>query len=142
MNTIPVDIANDSTLLRPNLHDGYLLGINLVSEDSLELTVAEVSGKKYRILLEGVVDLCAKDFREGNIILDVLVIPSKDVQLHHLSELAKGKPNSEGFEKHMRIILERIRRESLYVLELNPSYGCYLIVVAKNFSIQSVQQTF
>jgi hypothetical protein len=53
----------------------------------------------------------------------------------YLEELVDADPDGQRPEKYVRMIYERVLRESLYVLELNPSYGCYLIAVAKNVSV-------
>jgi len=136
MNATALNISEKThALLEPNLHDGTLVSIGLPREGNAELIVAELSGQRYRIVLDGVSDLLATDFREGNIILDVTVNQGENVQMADVESLVDVGLDGQRPEKYVRIIHERVLRESLYVLELNPSYGCYLIAVAKNVFI-------
>jgi hypothetical protein len=140
MGLIKIDISDNShSILEPNLHDGRLLGIDLPSKSRADLTVAEVSGTRYHIVLDGVLAFHATDFREGNIILDVTVAHGENVQLADLASLGYADQNApHRAEANLNRLHERVRRESLFVLELNPSYGCHLIGVAKAFWVESV----
>ena len=136
MNAIELNISKKThALLEPNLHDGTLVSIGLPRKGNAELIVAELSGKRYRIVLDGVFRLLATDFRQGNIILDVTVSQGENVQMGDLESLVDVGADGQRPEKYVRAIHERVLGESLYVLELNPSYGCYLIAVAKSVSI-------
>src|SRR5216684_3670526 len=122
MNAIALSISKKTdALLEPNLHDGSLVSIGLLGEGNAELIVAELSGQRYRIVLDGVFDFLATNFRKGNIILDVTVIQGENVQMAHLESLVDVGPDGQRPEKYLRAIHERVLRESLYVLELNPS---------------------
>jgi hypothetical protein len=136
MNAIALNISKKThALLEPNLHDGTLVSIGLPRKGNADLIVAELSGKRYRFVLDGVFHLLATDFREGNIILDVTVSQGENVQLGDLESLVHVGPDGQRPQKYVRAIYDRVLGESLYVLELIPSYGCYLIAVAKNISI-------
>lgn len=136
MESIALSISKKTdSLLEPNLHDGNLLGIGLPREGSAELIVAEMSGKKYRIVLDGVFRFLATNVRQGNIILDVTIAQGESVQIADLEALVDVGPDGERLEKYLRAIHERVLRESLFVLELNPSYGCHLIAIAKTIFI-------
>jgi hypothetical protein len=136
MNVIPLRISDKShTLIDPNLHDGRLLGIGLPSDGRVELMLADVSKKRYRIVLDGIVVFRAMDFREGNIILDVTVIQGKNIQIADLTSLGYDDKDKQRSEEYLLKLRVRVMQESLCVLELNPSYGCHLIGVAKNVSV-------
>jgi hypothetical protein len=137
-NTPRLNISDKSnTLLEPNLHDGRLLGINLLSKDCVELSVAEVGGKRYRIFLDGISQFHATDFREGNIISDVTVTPSSSVQISDLQLLGHIGQNAQRLEEDLKKIHDKMLRESLLLFEINPSYGCQLIGVAKSLRLES-----
>jgi hypothetical protein len=135
MTQIPLQICETSKqLLEPRLHDGKLLAIS--SRDAVvELTVADVSHNRYRVVLDGVADFQANEFRQGNIILDVTISRGKDVGITDLADLLFRGMSLEEYEP----LHERIVRESLYVVRLNPSYGCRLVAVAKHITIERVE---
>lgn len=124
------------TLREPNLHDGRLLGINLPSPECVELTVAGVDESKYRITLDGVSQFRADDFRDGNIILDVTVARNDRLQMMELEPLVQALKDTQQFKDELKSIYDSIARESLKVLELNSSYGCHLIGIAKSVRVE------
>lgn len=122
-------------LLDPNLHDGRLLGIILPSPRDAELAVADATGKRYCIALDGVLRLHAGDFWEGNIILDVTVSRGERVLVDDLAPLAFAGQNQAQSEAYLKSVHNQVVRESLFVIQLNPSYGCYLTAVCKMIRI-------
>jgi hypothetical protein len=109
MNSLRLGISDESsTLLEPQLHDGRLLGINLPSAGCAELVVAEVNGRRHRILLDGLSQLHAANFREGNIILDVTVTPSDKLQIAELHPLVQAVQNSPQFQEELKRIYDTV----------------------------------
>jgi hypothetical protein len=125
------------TLVEPNLHDGWLLGINIRGKDSIELSAKGYSGVSYSIYLKGVSHFRADDFRAGNIIFDVTIIPANAVRIDHLDQLAEGGATSQQTADHLRRIQEKVQRESLLVLLLSSSYGCQLLGICKEVAFAS-----
>jgi hypothetical protein len=136
LTNISLDISPEShALANPNLHDGLLLGI-LTSDKIVDLIVADIEKRKYQIKLHDIVILYATQFKEGNSILDVTIargseVRADDLSLLHSSDLA---PNAQYMEK----LLERIGKELLFVLQVSPSYGCELLAIAKNITMQKM----
>lgn len=116
------------SLLEPNLHDGHLLGITLPLPGRAELAVVDVERRAYCIALDGVLRLCAKDFMQGNIILDVTVGRGEQVTPADLAQLEESGCDTKW-------VYGKIVGESLFVLQLAPSYGCSLTAVAKTIRI-------
>jgi hypothetical protein len=52
-----------------------------------------------------------------------------------LAHLGHGGQNLPRSEEHLQRIHKRMLRESLYLVELNPSYGCHLVGVARSVSV-------
>jgi hypothetical protein len=123
------------SILQPNLHDGRLLGINIPVDGCVELTVQSLDGRQYRILLEGTREFWATDFRAGNIILDVTLARGREVRIADVEALACQFQGEVRSAEHVQRIYERVLRESLFVLELNPSYGCHLIAVSQRILV-------
>lgn len=135
MNQSDLKICDETDeLVEPRLHDGHLLGIRIPEQGKIELDVSDRFGKQYRIELAGVVAFHASDFREGNIILNVIVLHGERVQMDDF-ELLEGWYcflNKDGYREKL---YQQVIRESLYVVQLIPSYGCELIGIAKQVSV-------
>ena len=123
------------TLLEPNLHDGNLLGLSVPSPQHAELAVADAKGKRYCIAMGGVLRLHAGDFWEGNIILDVTVSRGEQARVGDLSLLAFAGQNQAQSDAYLKSVHDQVVRDSLFVLQLSPSYGCYLTVVSNTIRI-------
>lgn len=123
------------TLVEPNLHDGRLVGIAILADGVIELSVLDVGGKPYRIVLEEASQFNATQFRQGNIILDITIICANAVAVSDLECLAYEDQDGRSRDTYLQSVHNRVVRESLYVFQLNPSYGCQLIGVAKGVSI-------
>ncbi len=119
---LPLNIAPHSNALAdPNVHDGGLLGI-LITDRKIELTVVDTKAQRYCIILDEVVEFLAMDFKQGNIILDITIVRGKDTQPADLEFLNASEYS--GNDQYRQKLHQRIVDESLYVLQLNPSYGC------------------
>ena len=56
--------------MKPDFHDGLLEGL-LVSGSSAKVFLKTVAGERFTLVLEGVKQLRAQNFHEGNIVLSV-----------------------------------------------------------------------
>lgn len=138
MKSIRPEIAERSfSLVEPNLHDGWLLGIKIRGEGLVQLSAKDASGMNYSIYLKGVSEFRADDFRAGNIILGVTIISTKAVTIDDLDQLAEVGATSQQRADHLRKIHEKVHRESLVVFRLDPSYGCKLLSICKEIAIES-----
>jgi hypothetical protein len=136
MAEVDLVIAEGSFQLRePHLHDGKLEGIVLQPEGAVKLMVSTVGGNRYEIQLHGVTRFFATDVREGNIILDITIARGEEVSLDLMREVAHRTSGGWPEMPYLEVLREQVVRDSLYVLELNPSYGCYLIGVAAHILI-------
>lgn len=141
MKKIAFKISDDSfTLFEPNLHDGKLLSIAAPIDKRVEIKVEDVLEKQYSIILDGVTRFCASDFREGNIILDVMIMRGRQVKQADLSQLLYAGQMGEEAKVYLEHLLEDIVHKSLLVLQINPSYGCLLIGIARNIDIMLYSQ--
>lgn len=141
MDVIFAVSEESQALLEPNLHDGSLLGIMLPSPGCAKLMVADVTGKRYCIALDGVLRLHGGDFWEGNIIFDITVSRGEQVRPGDLTQLVFGETGEVQFDSYLKSIHDQVIRESLFVLQLSPSYGCYLTAVFKTIRIYSIEPT-
>lgn len=129
---MPIRISPESyVLMEPDLHDGALLGIALPADGRVEIAVADASGKLFCISLTAVTIFHASDFWEGNIILDLTVMRGTQVGPNELTEL-----RSRLRDEDIRRALESVARDSLFVVQLNTSYGCHFVAIAGEIHLQ------
>ena len=62
------ELDENGLLRRPNIHDGYLLAIELPEKGIARLTLEGLSGDRFVIQMEGVDRLLCDGFAEGNIV--------------------------------------------------------------------------
>ena len=116
--------------MTPDLHDGFLRGIEIVAEGQIQLRVSEENGTPHVIHLDGVDQLCAHEFRQGNTLFDITVLPAAKVELGHLLPL--GYAIGDSF---IQVAHDKVRRLGLYLVSVNPSYGCSLTALVRDIRI-------
>jgi len=62
-----------SEVVEPYFHDGMVEGIDVSDDRSGEILLKAVNGKRYRLILIGLERFRCENFREGNIIFDMVV---------------------------------------------------------------------
>jgi hypothetical protein len=133
--SLVLNVAADShQLVHPNLHDGNLLAISTI-DGKIELALVDVESQRFYIRLDDVVEFLATDFKQGNIILDMTLVQGKDVQAVDLELLNSSEYSAD--QEYLQNLHQRVVDQSLYVLQLNPSYGCQLIAIAGGISMES-----
>jgi hypothetical protein len=108
-------------------HDGFLDGI-LVSESGSEASLAlrSTQGERRILTLRGVVALDMGGFREGNIILNIRMVPS--ARAAAVPELRKLLSD--------RLLLDAVTRApNAVVFLLEPSYGAEVVAVCAEADI-------
>ena len=123
-------------LIYPRVHDGMLLGMLIDEEGRIDLVLKDPDGQRWIFRLEGVLVFEASDFLEGNIILDVTIISGDNSRFEHLSSLSKSAYRPYSCDQ-VSALHEQILRENLTIVELNPSYGCHLIAVAREITVEA-----
>ena len=109
-------------------HDGFVEGF-LIRESQVIIFLRTLEKEAFALVADDVVRMRADNFREGNIILDLIVRQGP--------ELILGDLDIYGFaagplgEKQSSDALERLRTENRVALEINPSYGCECFLIAQ-----------
>lgn len=109
----------------PDFHDGHLTGI-IVGDGSADLLCSTVHGDKYTWHLFGVQRLRADNFRQGNIIFEI-ILHQKDFP-SNLVKTAFGY-DREDEPAWLAAEILKLRDERGMVLEVGSSYGCHVVVV-------------
>ena len=123
---------------QPRLHDGFLEGIIVKENKSATLTLRDVTGVQYELELGAVEHLCANDFREGNIILDLMVERGKNCDVSLLRTLL-GDKHSESHPGFLVALLQRIEAEDLALVSIDPSYGCSFLALCRTINWRVVK---
>jgi len=107
-------------------HDGSFDGV-LLNGMGAQFFFRTREKQSFVLRVSGLKSLRLNDFRQGNIIFDVLLREGTEVNLSDIVELY-------GFtdEDKAALKLEEAHREALVVLEINPSYGasCQLLATS------------
>ena len=78
-------------------------------------------------------------FKEGNIILDVGTRGGTEPTLEDIATLYDLKPDHEPASWELQL-LEKIRKESLYLFEINCSYGGECLILAESVELLSQEE--
>ena len=115
------------------LHDSYLIGLSVDREKRAQVTFELAGGRRAILILEDVEHLLANDFREGNIVLDILIQNSADYDERYLDQLF-GKEYLAQNKAFKQSLGGKISCGELILVTVEPSYGCALIALCKSSS--------
>jgi hypothetical protein len=119
-------------------HDGFLDGVLITPERGLDVYLRTRPGKRARVFLSGVVAASLTEFREGNIILEVLVREGAEITLQDVARIYGLAPEHE-VERWEEDLVGRASDSRLVLLEVNPSFGASCMVLAEKADFHNVQ---
>jgi hypothetical protein len=133
-------------MLSSTFHDGRLVSIT-ATDDKLTLDIF-AHNKKTKVTLSGLERLRVTEFKEGNIISALRVIcpdpPSSKESvgkslMKYVYELDDSTlEHSEKFKYFLTNKLREYEEGSIIILELEPSYGAYLVAIGRNITEENV----
>jgi hypothetical protein len=114
-------------------HDGFLDGL-LLDDSSAHIFLSTYQKERFVIEASNVAALNAGDFKEGNIIFDVVIRNASELTLEDI-EAVHG-PFSEVSRSHYaKRCLDLALEKNLVLLEINPSYGATCLVLAATMDL-------
>jgi hypothetical protein len=113
-----------------DLHDSHLIGLSVDREKRGRLLFELAGGRRTTLVLEGVQYLQADNFRQGNIVLDVVIQKGADCDESYLEQLF-GKEYLEQNKAFKESLGARIGSGELVLVAIEPSYGCVLVALCK-----------
>lgn len=129
-------------MLSGNFHDGNLISIS-TKDDTLVLCVSAL-GEVKNIIINDLERLRVSDFKEGNIINSAHVFCGGNGSFNEdrYASLVKyvydmndaALSNNEKLSSFLRRKVEEVKEGSLLVLEIEPSYGAYIVAIGKSIS--------
>lgn len=128
-NTYTFETNQSGQIIRPRLHDGWVAGL-MVGDGEARVLLEDPEKRHYSLHLKALEKLVASDFREGNIILDVVVRPCRPDDGNMLARLS-GLGSADRDAGFVAEFVERAVAEEALVVEVNPSYGCSLLALCK-----------
>jgi hypothetical protein len=109
----------------PKFHDGYLDGV-LTSEDkTARFFLRTMDGKLYTLVLRGLELMTVKNFKQGNIIFDLLFFTAEQLTVERIAEIYEVEPNSAMAQK----MFLHARSKCLQALEMSSSYGAECVAL-------------
>jgi hypothetical protein len=124
---------NTTVVAWDDFHDGTVDGI-LVDQKTVYVLISTAAKKSYVALARDVVRARVTEFRQGNIILSAQNYRAVDVTLRHVSFVCDLGDSVDDTAK-ARNMLEKVRREHLTILEIQPSYGATCMVMARSIDL-------
>ena len=125
----------------PDLHDGYLTGLELIEEHILQIRLRNVVGKRFTMELSGLHLLLANEIRQGNIILNIRIEHRRDPDPSLMRQLigglhpSVGEPYRTKHEDYFKRMADAVRNGDLTLVAVEASYGCDLVALCKSASI-------
>jgi hypothetical protein len=114
-------------------HDGFFDGLML--DDSVShIFVSTPQKKRFVIRAQNVASLTAGEFKEGNIIFDVLIRSSDEVTLEDIQAVYSHFSGVDASIQAQRA-LEKARENGLSLLEIGSSYGATCLLLARSFEL-------
>jgi hypothetical protein len=112
-------------------HDGFVEGVLL---DRTSAFVFFRNWKEDRVVmkLDDVRSLKMNNFRQGNILFDVIARDGNEISHDDIEQLFGFSDDSQVAKK-----LAETDEEQLVVVEVNPSYGASFLAIAKSFRTMS-----
>jgi hypothetical protein len=118
-------------------HDGSFDGLLL--EDSVtHVFVRTPQKERFVIEASNVASLTAGEFKEGNIVFDVLIHSSDELTLESISGVYGVSGICDSIQAQRQ--LERARQNGLSLLEIGSSYGATCLLLAQSFELCSYRE--
>jgi hypothetical protein len=114
-------------------HDGWFEGL-WIDGKTVHIFLATEGRERFVFVANEVSELFAENVMCGNIIFEVLLRETEEVNLQDIHALYKLKAGPSD-EKQSDILLEKARLQNRKILEIHPSYGASCFILASSFKV-------
>ena len=115
------------TLMKPNLHDGFVLGVMLQKDGSVNINMSDEDHNEYITMnCQGLDALYVSNFMETNILFDIRIRKAMSISGSELKKIIAEMYGQGDF-----IPFQRWQKSTLLVTEISPSLGCTIIVICE-----------
>ena len=138
------ELDQEGFLLKPDIHDGYLLAIELPDEGIPRLTLQNLSGERFALQMEQVDRLLCDGFAEGNIVREIRITIGQEPGIEPLRRLlgelhpSVQEPYISQHERWVERTRQAIVDGAATLVELVPSYGCEVFAICAAFTFLPV----
>ena len=127
----------DGEVTSPPLHDSELISVN--TDDSIVSLLFKLDdGSNVYCYLNDTEQFVCNNFRQGNIVLDLTVITG-DLLSDELKFkiFPASRVKNEKFDRYIESINNKLQKNELIIIQLNPSYGCEITAICSSISFNS-----
>lgn len=114
-------------------HDGLFNGLWITGK-TVHIFLSTSAGGQHVLVAEGVAALRSDGVKAGNVIFEVLERGPDEIALQDIQSLYDLQPGSRG-EAQGAQLRERACAERELILEINPSYGATVMLLASSLSL-------
>lgn len=130
-------------LMNPGFHDGWLTSITMSDDgQSVSIGLRRFSGERFLLCLSGVESLLATEFRQGNIVLDVVLASGIEPRDMEAFRRLVGAPEAdatasiqERFDAKTRQKLSDVSEGRAVFVQIEASYGCDLACLCRSAEV-------
>jgi hypothetical protein len=118
-----------------DFHDGFIDGL-WVDGSTAHVYLRTVENEASTLVGTDVAALTLTDFKQGNIIFDVIVRGSDEISLDDIRWVYSLSEGAAGEDQASRLLAKALE-EGLSVLEITPSYGAICMILARSFDLMT-----
>ncbi|MDA1324284.1 MAG: hypothetical protein O3C34_06030 [Proteobacteria bacterium] len=104
--------------------------------NDIVLSFRSVAGEAFEAVLHSVSDFRCDNFRQGNIVFEMIEVPPREVSRREIEHLKQIGP--EDFPEHMEQVLLSIETGEYKFIRLGSSYGAVLCALCRSMEIRPV----
>jgi len=116
----------------PNFHDGHLDGLRIGPSKLVSFFLRTQDGKAFTLLLQEVDALILSEFKQGNIVLDLVFRSAGSLTRSDMAELYSVDASARQAED----LLKAKREQGFQILEINASYGAHGLVLFRTLELR------
>ena len=132
-----MELSRSDTI--PSFHDGSFDGVWIPAKNKAHLFLTTADNKRFTVALEGVRALHLWNIREGNIVLDLILIDTDQLTEGHIE--SAYELGNIARDLQLATLLASARQEGLRMLEMTTSYGAEGVVLFKGIELSERQQS-
>jgi len=114
-------------------HDGRFEGL-WIDGKTVHIFLATEGHERFVFVAKEISELLVEDVKSGNIIFEVLLRDTEEINLQDIHALYKFQTGLTG-ENQSAILLEKACLQNWKILEVNPSYGASCLILANSFEL-------
>lgn len=133
---VSVEVNSFGVIINPNFHDAEIVGINIGDNDNVTINIFTCSDVKNVIELCGVKYLKCNDFRQGNVVCEILIQFGEVFESRDLNFLLDIDQESKS--DYLNKVKDDVLNGRSKVFKVNPTYGCAIVGLVNDIKILEI----